>query len=492
MNPLHSLQQLYSCNHNTQSKAEINCCNSLKSYLKYLKYLGVDYIDEPKLINHYFKDISDSSNLRAYLLQKRFFNSDKTTNISNHLDPDKSEETFDTLEFNEFEEFCDGLDFNESEEVDNVKCESNSLIQGFPISEPSNNMDEFYFDELGFHKSKEYNLVKSVELVQLLSQPLNFSEPSEVIEEYSDSSIINLKTVLEGWHRKPLDYQSIKFDKTKKYTYQAYKSKDKYKDQLCSLIKNDSQINLNELLFKFNDIIEKMANEGLIIDSQFYMPLIKKCAMQKNEQVVLDLFNDMQTFGVELDIECYGSLIQLYAKLRNFEKAIEILKNIKNQGLTPNLFICNCLISAYVKENKRECAYEVFIFMQEIGIKPNVMTYARLIHLHALANEEDVAYDLFNQMKKDRIDPVKHIYNSLITVLVNQKSTNRAYEILKEMSEDYCFTTQTTYNALKSLFERENNVAGSILVESEIKKLKIHNKETQNHSSTRASWRSKI
>uniref|UniRef100_A0A7I4B812 PROP1-like PPR domain-containing protein n=1 Tax=Physcomitrium patens TaxID=3218 RepID=A0A7I4B812_PHYPA len=233
----------------------------------------------------------------------------------------------------------------------------------------------------------------------------------------------------------------------------------------------------------FNSLQKKDHPPSLYV----YNTMIKLCAVCKELEEAIFVFDRMEENGRMFDAVTVSILVHAYTKEGRFKDAAGLMKRAKKVGVAMDTVAYNTSLKANLKSGNLKGALEVYGEMQEADIEPSAKTYtilislfsklgdlgravqafevlnssevgadeiaySQMIHCYGCAGRPKEAADLFQEMETKGFKPNEVIYNNLLDAFARAGLFAEARLLLSDMRRKGCPPSSVTYLLLMSAY----------------------------------------
>ena len=211
------------------------------------------------------------------------------------------------------------------------------------------------------------------------------------------------------------------------------------------------------------NIILKMKEADMKINSDDYMNAIRVCTVEKNAyKIAFTLWNMMLTDGHVPTRVDYEVLMNCCIRSEAITEAEKVFDSVRTKGLKPTVWTYNILFSGYKKTKSWQRALQIYQIMKLDNVEADGITYIILLDLLFACNKREYAPTIIQDIQKGNnyIDSIcnalntkypSHMMNSIS--LYNSTSFLTHFdEIMKDNS------VLEFHHQYSSLFLRKNHI----------------------------------
>ena len=132
------------------------------------------------------------------------------------------------------------------------------------------------------------------------------------------------------------------------------------------------------------------AKYGVEPNAFSYSAAITACEKERQWELALELFDEMQHRGVSPDVVTYSSVISACEKCGQWQHALDLFDELERKGAegmpssarwsnAADVILYSATISACEKGGQWKRAVELLRQMEDVGLVPNVVTYSAAI-----------------------------------------------------------------------------------------------------------------
>ena len=225
------------------------------------------------------------------------------------------------------------------------------------------------------------------------------------------------------------------------------------------------------------DNLKNRLEQGLAINSDMYVEVLKRCLKEKNVRANLvkqvhDYINqsgmEQNTYVannlVSLYIKCgdleaacgvfdklvkknvfsWNILIGGYAKHKRAEKAMELFNQMCQKGVQPDAFTFSSVLKAYVNPSALQWGKEVHACVRHAGLESDLRVGGSLLHMYANCGSIDDARVVFGRMEKHDVIS----WNVMIGGLAQHGCGHEAYKLFLQMQLEGFKPNAITYMSI--------------------------------------------
>ena len=199
------------------------------------------------------------------------------------------------------------------------------------------------------------------------------------------------------------------------------------------------------------------AKYGVEPNAFSYSAAITACEKERQWELALELFDEMQHRGVSPDVVTYSSVISACEKCGQWQHALDLFDELERKGAegmpssarwsnAADVILYSATISACEKGGQWKRAVELLRQMEDVGLVPNVVTYSAAISACGNGHEWGQAMALFDEMKKRGVGPNVITYSAAISACERIGEWQRALALFHEMKEQGLSPNVITYS----------------------------------------------
>lgn len=298
------------------------------------------------------------------------------------------------------------------------------------------------------------------------------------------------------------------FDEMKKieikpdiYTYavivkglKSNKGKDNVKKaiEIFELVKNDSSIKVDEVLFnsvldiciknndinKAEEIFREMKKSDITPSAITFSIMIKGYGNEKNLEKCYELYQELLSMNLIPNEIIFGCLMNCAVKCSNLELMIEIYQKMLSLNMKMNSVIFTTLIKGFAKMKKYEESFSVYdsITKQEKE-KSNIIMFNAILDVCAESENYEKLLSIFNELQEEKNENFPNAnlltYSTVIKGMIKAKRFNDAYKIYNNLRQTTIKLDEIVYNVMIDGFAEagEKEKAENLFVE--MKKLNV-------------------
>lgn len=211
------------------------------------------------------------------------------------------------------------------------------------------------------------------------------------------------------------------------------------------------------------DVILKMKESGVIVNSDDYMNAIRVCTVDKNAyKTAFTLWNMMLSDGHVPSRIDYEILMNCCIRSEAIVEAERIFEVIRSKDLKPTIWTYNILFTGYKKTKSWERALQMYQIMKLNGIEADGVTYTILLDLLFACNKKEYAPTIIADIQKgqDVLTEITHkLYEKYPNYIMNGihlHNCNEFFEQFDMIVKDEAI--QELHTKYTSLFLRKNHI----------------------------------
>ena len=225
------------------------------------------------------------------------------------------------------------------------------------------------------------------------------------------------------------------------------------------------------------DNLKNRLEQGLAINSDMYVEVLRRCLKEKNLQanLVKQVHDYINQSGMEQNIYVANNLVSLYikcgdleaargvfdklvkknvfswtiiiggyAKHKGAEKAMELFNQMCQKGVQPNAFTFSSVLKACANPSALQWGKEVHACVRHAGLESDVRVGNALVHMYAKCGSIDDARLAFDKMEERNVVT----WNVMIGGLAEHGCGHEAYELFLQMQREGFKPNAITYMSI--------------------------------------------
>lgn len=223
------------------------------------------------------------------------------------------------------------------------------------------------------------------------------------------------------------------------------------------------------------DVILKMKEAGIKINSDDYMNAIRVCTADTNgSKIAFTLWNMMIADGHVPERVDYETLMNCCIRSKAITDAEKLFEVIRTKGLKPTVWTYNILMTGYKKTNSWERALQMYQIMKLDGVEADGVTYTILLDLLYACHKQEFTSTIARDIQKgtNYIEMISqklnenypnHVMNSIhlynCTEFLSHFNTIMEDDCVKDLHSQFSslFLRKNYINALLRYFIEEDN-----------------------------------